>query len=56
MEIRDWFKKIEPPNKVTAREPMTADRMAGIVAGIAGKRQRYRGLAADNGRSNGARR
>ena len=34
----------------------TADRIAEIVAGMVGKRQRYRDLAADNGRSNGARR
>ena len=32
----------------------TADRMAGIVAGMKGKRLRYRDLTADNGRSNGA--
>ena len=33
----------------------TADPMAGIIAGMKGKRLRYRGLTADNGRSNGAR-
>ena len=37
------------------READTADQMAGIVAGMAGKRLRYRELIADNGLASGAR-
>ena len=36
------------------RDADTANRMVGFVAGMDGKRLRYRGLTADNGRSNGA--
>ena len=37
------------------READTADQMAGLVAGMAGKRLRYSDLTADNGLSSGAR-
>ena len=38
-----------------ARDADTSDQMTGIVAGMAGKRLRYRELTADNGLDNGAR-
>ena len=38
-----------------ARDADTIDQMAGVVAGMAGKRLRYRDLTADNGLENGAR-
>ena len=38
------------------RERDTVDQMEAMVAGMAGKRLRYRELIADNGLSNGARR
>ena len=40
----------------TGRGAVDMAAVAGIVAGMAGKRLRYRELAADDGRSNGARR
>ena len=38
-----------------AREADTVDQLAGVVAGMRGKRLRYRDLIADNGRVSGAR-
>lgn len=38
-----------------ARDADTVDQMAGIIAGMEGKRLRYSDLTADNGLSNGAR-
>ena len=38
-----------------ARDGDTIDQMAGIVAGMAGKRLRYRELIADNRQASGAR-
>lgn len=36
------------------RDAGTSDQMSGVVAGMAGKRLRYRKLIADNGLSSGA--
>lgn len=41
---------------LTGRGTVDTATVAGIVAGMAGKRPRYSELAADDGRSNGARR
>ena len=38
-----------------ARNADTTDQMSGVVAGMAGKRLRYRNLIADNGLASGAR-